>query len=325
MTLNWKSIFLEEYGVRAVWRILLFFILLSIIYIPLLLFFRFLIQKEFIPNIFISQIFLSYFSFLLVIIFVAFILFRLIDKRQLSSMGLTFHSRWTKEIGQGLLLGFILTTFIFVVQYTFGCLSSEPNWIQFITALKYLGLYIVAFFIQGTAEETAFRGYPFQAMIEGAGVILAVLLFSVIFGVAHLMNPNSDILSTINIILAGILLSTAYIKTRSLWFPSALHFAWNFSIGFIYSLPVSGSKFSEHFLIVHVSGPDWFTGGNFGPEGGLIGTLVILGGIAYIILSSKIKPAPDMVALLPDFIQVKLNSKYNVTNNSDSINTEWTF
>ena len=141
------------------------------------------------------------------------------------------------------------------------------------------GLIAVEVFILSTGaltEELMFRGYPFQRLVDVAGPIAAVVLMSALFGLAHLGNPHSTFWAVTNTILVGILLSVAYLRTRSLWLPWGIHFGWNIALGLGFGLPVSG--LTEFAVAVHgrSTGPVWLTGGAYGLEGGALGTTAIL-------------------------------------------------
>ena len=106
------------------------------------------------------------------------------------------------------------------------------------------------------------------------------------FGLAHLANPHVTFFSFVNIVLAGVWLSVAFLKTRSLALPFGMHFAWNFLQSNVFSFPVSGIDFSNLQLgVLTQSGPEWLTGGSFGPEGGALATLMVLSGTALIYYS----------------------------------------
>jgi len=67
-----------------------------------------------------------------------------------------------------------------------------------------------------------------------------------------------------------------------------LHFAWNFALGNIYGLPVSGfADNGEKIFKTQQIGSNILTGGNFGPDGGLVTTLILLIAIALLILKLK--------------------------------------
>ena len=73
------------------------------------------------------------------------------------------------------------------------------------------------------------------------------------------------------------MLSLAYFKTRSLWLPYGLHLGWNVGLGMIAGLPLSGMKVASLWTTT-VSGSIWLLGGEYGPEGGILGTLIFLAG-----------------------------------------------
>src|SRR5262245_26055075 len=89
----------------------------------------------------------------------------------------------------------------------------------------------------------------------------------------HLNNPNSSILGTLNTILAGILLSLAYVRTRSLWMPYAIHVGWNLGLGFVFGFPLSGVDIASLWT-TGMAGSETILGGDYGPEGGLLATFI---------------------------------------------------
>ena len=124
-------------------------------------------------------------------------------------------------------------------------------------------------------EELVFRGYPLQIFLKGIGPWGAMLLISSIFGLLHARNPGATALSTLNTILAGMFLCRAYLKTRSLWLPYGIHIGWNAGISIVLGYPVSGIDMPS-ILKTYVSGSDVLLGGSYGPEGGLLATVLFL-------------------------------------------------
>lgn len=152
------------------------------------------------------------------------------------------------------------------------------------------GLVAVELFILiwgALAEELAFRGYPFQRLVEAFGAWGAVLIMSALFGLAHVANPHSSFWAVTNTILVGVLLSVAYLRTRSLWLPWGIHFGWNAALGLGFGLPVSG--LTDFAVAVHgrAAGPVWLTGGAYGLEGGALGTLSIAVGFLPLLWATR--------------------------------------
>ena len=139
-------------------------------------------------------------------------------------------------------------------------------------------------------EELLFRGYPFQRLIESIGVPGAIVVLSVFFGAVHLGNPNAGGLWSwgfLNTLAVGVLFALAYLRTQTLWFPFGIHFGWNFFLGVIYGLPVSGIKDFSVLIRANAHGPRLLTGGAYGIEGSVTGSIVILLGILLIELMPK--------------------------------------
>jgi membrane protease YdiL (CAAX protease family) len=218
---------------------------------------------------------------------------RIIDRRRFSDTGIYFNKSWWVDFGFGLLLGVALMTAIFLVEWGLGwvtvneTLHTEFPEHSFLTAILITALYYLSV---GIEEELAFRGYFLLNVAEGlnsrrikpkAAVITSWIFTSVIFGFGHLANPNATVLSTVNIALGGMAIGFAYVLTGSLAVPIGLHISWNFFQGNVFGFPVSGTTdWSTTFLAVQQGGPEFWTGGSFGPEGGLIGLLGFLSGMS---------------------------------------------
>jgi uncharacterized protein len=162
---------------------------------------------------------------------------------------------------------------------------------------------LVLFIVAAAFEELVFRGYAFQTLLRGAPAVVPILLFSVYFGWAHWGNPNRTLFSTTNTALAGVWLSIAYLKTRNLWFPTALHFMWNWTMGAFFGIPVSGLRMPRQPLLVLSNNEAnnwtvWLTGGSYGSEGGAAATIVLIIAIIAIWRARGSGVSPEMNAAL---------------------------
>jgi uncharacterized protein len=133
------------------------------------------------------------------------------------------------------------------------------------------------------AEELAFRGYPFQRLVDAIGPTGAILAMSMLFSAIHAFNPSVSRLGLANTVLIGVLFSIAFLLTRSLWLVWGMHFGWNFMLGVVAGLPVSGLTTFAVVLRGKTQGPVWLTGGDYGIEGSLNATLVILLGMLVLV------------------------------------------
>ena len=207
---------------------------------------------------------------------------RFLDRRPFADFGLHLDRDWWIDFGFGLTLGAVLMLVIFLIELAAGWVKVSGT---FVTAMSNTGFLpailipLVTFLAVGFYEELFSRGYQLQNLAEGlggigpkAGIALATLLSSAVFGILHAANPNADLFSTLNIVLAGGFLATGYLLTGELAIPIGLHITWNFFQGNVFGFPVSGTDFRSATLIaIEQGGPDLWTGGTFGPEAGLLG------------------------------------------------------
>jgi hypothetical protein len=148
-------------------------------------------------------------------------------------------------------------------------------------ALLLLNLFTLA--VAALAEEVAFRGYTFRRLIEAIGPVAATIVMSLLFGLGHVLNPGATWASTLVTILAGVLLSVAWLRTHGLWLGWGLHFAWNASMGILFGLPVSGINDFASIVQTRAFGRLWLTGGDYGPEGAGFTVIVLMLGIAVLV------------------------------------------
>lgn len=154
--------------------------------------------------------------------------------------------------------------------------------------LERLGQALIFFLAVSIFEEVFSRGILFRLIEEGAGSWIAIIISSLIFGLAHVGNPNSSLLAGIAITIeAGILLAAAFMLTRNLWMPIGLHWSWNLFEGPVFGTPVSGQGF-DVLIDATTKGPEVMTGGRFGPEAGLVALAVAtLAGVWLLMLAVK--------------------------------------
>lgn len=212
---------------------------------------------------------------------------RLVQKRKLSSLGFV-----KKEAGidyfRGVLLGFGMFSAAALICALTGAIRLSPARGAF--SLSTLFLYAVGYMAQGMAEEALCRGYFMVSLGRRYSMELAVLANAVAFGALHALNPGISPLAVFNIILFGIFASLCFIRTENIWLVGALHSVWNFAQGNIYGIKVSGLETGNSvFSSVMTEGRELFHGGEFGLEGGLAVTIVLIAGIALLFLYKKDK------------------------------------
>ena len=128
------------------------------------------------------------------------------------------------------------------------------------------------------AEEIITRGYILTVLRDALNWRWAVAITSVAFGLLHIQNAGANVQSLALVTLAGVFLATIRIVTGSLYATWMAHFAWNWVMAAVFHAPVSGFAFDVPAYRYVDAGPDWATGGMWGPEGGLPAGLAMLAG-----------------------------------------------
>jgi len=219
---------------------------------------------------------------------------RAFDRRSFGTLGLWFYSGWGREFTLGMGIGGALIGLVVAILVGLGALRYAGPSGGLGELLGPLGSEACLLLLAAIFEELAFRGYAFQRLVEAIGRFAAVLVFAALFGVVHLTNPSATSLSTASTALSGVLLAVAYLKTRGLWLPIGLHWMWNFLMGPILALPVSGIDFGTTLLRARMSGTTWLTGGEYGPEGGVVVVGVIVPAIFCLARSRRLATSPAM-------------------------------
>lgn len=279
----------EERRLRALWRLLAFGAALGLVSWGWWLLIRLRLGRD-------------YLTFPLLIGAVTAVFFgglwlaaRFLDRRRFATLGFHIDRRWWWDLAFGFVLGAGLMAAVFVVEALAGWIDISrstadlPRRELVGTLVSHLAFCVAA----GLTEEAISRGYVLRNLAEGLNsarlgarraLVAAWLGSSVWFGLHHLWNPGATLLSTLNLVLAGVLLGLPMVLTGSLAIPVGLHIAWNFFQGPVFGFPVSGLHFGSPLLQVTDLGPEIWTGGPFGPEGGLIGLFASGVGTAGVLL-----------------------------------------
>ena len=203
-------------------------------------------------------------------------LFRFYEKKTITELSIQGIGK--KNLSLGICLGIALQSLTILVIYL-----NKGITVISVNSMIFLLPFLAMAFTSAIFEEILFRGIIFRITEEKLASYWALIIPAVIFGAMHFANPHSSIVAALGLaIQAGLLLAAAYIFSRNLWFPIAIHFAWNFTQSGIFGVSTSGNNMGTSLLTTKIEGAEWFTGGQFGPEGSIQATVFCL--IATIVL-----------------------------------------
>lgn len=232
---------------------------------------------------------------------------KLLEDVPLGALGWARHRGWWRDWLMGSWLG--AASLILAAAIAAACggfhfrFAATGMWLAIVQTLFVSAMIYV---IGAASEETIFRGYPLQTLMRSWPFLLAALPSSLYFAKVHLNNPNVAYAFTlfdikigftlINTALAGVWLAVGYLRTRSLWFPLGLHWCWNWTMGSVLGLPVSGIERLSPVPLLRATdvGPAWLTGGAYGIEGGAACTLALLLSTLFIWRTRLLTAIPEM-------------------------------
>jgi membrane protease YdiL (CAAX protease family) len=320
--MNIQTIFINSAGrLRSGWRVLVFLLVYVLIAFliggAIRLAYAFLITAR--PHVVLGEFFQNMVFRGLsvgVALVAGYICAKLLEGLPWHSLGLWFHQSWFRDLVVGSVIGFSsLAVATGIATIGRGLTFTTSSRAELTGVIETLLLSGVLFVVAALAEEALFRGYPLQTFTRARLVWLAVFLTSVPFAAVHLRNPNVAAGFTfVNTALAGVWLAVAYLRTRSLWFPLGVHWSWNWALGSVFGLPVSGiNNLAPHPLFHGADlGPAWLTGGAYGIEGGIACTATLLLSTAFIWRTRLVKPTEEMLRLTSR----ENPAKHAVVNNS---------
>lgn len=193
----------------------------------------------------------------------------LFDKKSWMDYGLRAPLRLS-HLMQGLFWGVALMAAVMaVLVLTHGATIAVTS-TGVLSLIKSGLLWGVAFALVAVSEEFVCRGYAFFTLASGTNAIIAAILLSALFGMAHHQNAGENPAGLISAGLFGVVLSLAVWRTGSLWWALGFHAAWDWSESFVFGASDSGNVASDSWMLSHAAGPDWLSGGAAGPEGSML-------------------------------------------------------
>lgn len=186
---------------------------------------------------------------------------------------------------RGLLVGVLMIAVVMGVLAAFGYMSLETAVTLPLLSAAILPAFLLflGWMVQGAAEELLARGFLFPIFGIRFGVLVGMFVSSVLFAFLHLNNPGVGPIAYLNLALFGVFTCLYAIFEGGLWGVCAIHAIWNWAQGNLFGIEVSGVVVSGGVLMnFNETGPDWLTGGPFGPEGGLAVSAILVLSILFL-------------------------------------------
>ncbi|HYL68137.1 MAG TPA: CPBP family intramembrane glutamic endopeptidase [Candidatus Limnocylindria bacterium] len=258
-------------GLRAGWRLLIFFgILTALLKGENWMIRRYLHGLDDVSNFLVFEL-----SSFLTFLFVSWGMAR-IEGRKVADYGLPWRKMFRNQFWVGAAFGFAALTLLLTVLrlsgvFYFGTIALRGGEI-----LQWAFLFALVFILVALKEEFALRGYALFTLSTGIGFWPAAIVSSAYFGYGHLGNSGENWFGAVQASAFGMLACLLLRRTGNLWLPIGFHTAWDWGQTYFYGVPDSGIVVPGHLLNSKFVGPAWLTGGTVGPEGSVLCLVLII-------------------------------------------------
>ncbi len=196
-----------------------------------------------------------------------------------SDFGLGWDTSSANQLALGLLLGVGSMSLLVLGSIAAGLAHWEP------ADAGNLAWLTGALLAGAAGEELLFRGYAFQYLAQ-SWPTRTIIGSGILFGLTHvLLNQNIQLIGTLNTALWGALLGYAYWRTKTLWLPIGIHYGWNLA-QVLFGASLSGTTIGATGVRLVWSAGEIWSGGDYGPEGGLLTTAA---GLAVLLMLRRVR------------------------------------
>jgi membrane protease YdiL (CAAX protease family) len=267
------KIFLNDRGLRAGWRLLIY-----TVFVAALGFGSEVVLQQFVRpsrGVFSPGYLFTTEAISFSVIYAAAFIMAQIERRPAGVYGLPVRGAFGKLFWQGCLFGLIeISALIGLVcafgGYSFGSLALHGG-----ELVRWGMLWAIFFIFVGLFEEFLFRGYTQYTLADGIGFWPAAIVLSLLFGRVHLSNHGENWVGVLGVVMIGLIFALSLRRTGNLWLAVGWHASFDFGETFLYSVPNSGVKFDGHLSNASLHGANWLTGGSVGPEGSVFSFLTM--------------------------------------------------
>ncbi len=272
--------FVGPLGVRAGWKVLLFFLIfagLGVCFRPLVKMAGNLDSHAPLPP---GIAFVNEFLTMTAVFIATFVMAKLIDRKPWGYFGIPLRNAFRSSFWIGAAVGLGALALQLELMHLGGWFDFGTVELRGGAVLQYGTIWGLTFLCVGFTEEGVLRGYVqrvttdgFSRLPNGWSFWSAALLFSVVFGAGHISNPGENKFGIIMVFADGLAMCFSLWRTGDLWWAIGNHFAWDWGETFLFGTPNSGFHGTHALMSPSFHGPALWAGGTDGPEGSVLALL----------------------------------------------------
>jgi membrane protease YdiL (CAAX protease family) len=270
-----RSVFFNERGLRAGWRLVIFAAILAALWFVSVSAFSLLSTAMGAPQgqaaagspLWLSLAEMAYF----IPVLLATWIMSKIERQRVGTYGLPLAKSALPRFAVGYVAwGFVPLTVVLLTMrllgvFYFGGLSVHGR-----DAFYWAAAWGLMFLSVALLEEYLFRGYALYTLADGVGFWPATVILAVAFARVHMGNGGESRIGIAGVLLFAIFASATLRRTGNLWLAVGAHAGWDWGESFFYGVSDSGFQAPGHLFNPRVQGPDWLSGGSVGPEGSIV-------------------------------------------------------
>jgi len=193
-----------------------------------------------------------------------------IERQKFGQYGLPRNGAFGKDLWVGLLWGFLTNSGTVLVIFLLHGVQFSHGPVHGKALLASAAAWGLGFLFVGFNEEFGFRGYIQYTLTTGIGFWPSAFLISGLFGLAHAQNSGENLFGELSVVLFGLLFCLFLRRRGNLWWAVGFHLGYDWTETFFWGSPDSGLLPTQNFLTSTFAGPKWLTGGSVGPEASVI-------------------------------------------------------
>ena len=267
-----SKLFVKNARVRPIWRVIIYAILVTAAAVLLAATFDAFFGQLHEEQLSLGVIVETEVAAAIAVLVVTILLRRYFDRRSVASLGFAARGPWVRLFCLGILFGAGMQAVVNVILWASGS-ARVIGHASLASDVRLIPVAIAILIPAAFVEEMSFRGYILQNLWEDWGLVPAVIVSSIAFAPLHIFNPHWRerlLLTLAGLVTFALWACMSLVWTKSLWLALGAHMAWNLFEGPVFGLPLSGLVMPARTVVAQsVSGPQWLTGGSFGPESGV--------------------------------------------------------
>jgi uncharacterized protein len=277
---GWQRVFIGPRGIRAGWKVLLFFALviaLTFCFTPFARLGGKIDQKLPAPP---AVALLHEFIAMLAVLLATGIMAKWIDRRCWGYFGMPLHNAFRSTFWVGAVVGVGVLALQLEIMHVCGWFDYGTVQTHGSAIIEYGVIWALMFLCVGVTEEGVLRGYSQRVTTDGLSALpggwsfwVSALLYSIIFGAGHIRNPGENKFGIIMVFVDGLTMCFSLWRTGDLWFAIGNHAAWDWGETFLFGTPDSGFRGQHALMLPSFHGPTLWSGGSDGPEASLLALL----------------------------------------------------